>query len=284
MLSQSSEGTSSISPLTLPSRHDNELYYSALQLKQAIDHGPSFSSNWPPSSAELSFSNGEDCVPISLYNTLAIAIGATNDIPLATERVTVSDSRMHHRLISICQDIIYARFKGKTPTPKALALGLTLKHMTGSSHIVKLVSGLGHCCSYESVQRIETAMAIKQVQNEQQIPDGFGKCKLTVMVYDNIDFSEETLSGAGSTHHMNGIIFQDCKDSSTTFPAPEIETPTSTRSRAKSLATTPVVLEPYHVGPRKGAIVPDARLLNIYECSEFIEQVIDQMLFVLLFY
>ena len=94
-------------------------------------------------------------------------------------------------------------------------------------------------------------MSIKQVQNGKQISDGVGKCKLIVMVYDNIDFIEETLSSAGSTHHMNGIIFQDCKDSSTIFPAPEIETTASTWSRAKSLATTPVVLEPYHVGPQK---------------------------------
>ena len=112
-------------------------------------------------------------------------------------------------------------------------------------------------------------MAIKQVQNETQIPDGFGKCKLIVMVYDNIDFSEETLSSAGSSNHMNEIIFQDCKDLSTIFHSQEIETTTATQSRANSLGTTLVVPEPYHVGLQKGVIRSDAQFLNIHECSEF---------------
>ena len=74
MLSQSLEETLSISPLTPLSRHDNELDYSSLQLKQAIVYGHSFSSNWAPSSTKLSINNDEDCVLIDKALLRALSI------------------------------------------------------------------------------------------------------------------------------------------------------------------------------------------------------------------
>ena len=40
------------------------------------------------------------------------------------------------------------------------------------------------------------------------IPEGFANESFTVLVYDNIDRREETLSGANTTHRVNGIIIQ----------------------------------------------------------------------------
>ena len=88
-----------------------------------------------------------------------------------------------------------------------MALGITLKHRTGSSELIKVLSSLGHCVSYDTVARAETAIAIDKLQNPVSIPEGFSMGKLIVLVFDNIDFAEETLTGAGTTHQVNGIMF-----------------------------------------------------------------------------
>lgn len=79
--------------------------------------------------------------------------------------------------------------------------GIRLKRRTGSRGFI----GLLHCVSYDSVLRAETAIATNRVV----IPAGFSKGKLITLVFDNIDFIEETLHGAGTIHQMNGIMFQD---------------------------------------------------------------------------
>ena len=149
-------------------------------------------------------------IPPSLYNFMAVVIGGVADYDLPHD-----DSHYVHlmpsikcKVLSICQDIVYAQSKGTALTPKSAALGVAVRHLTGSRHISRLLSGLGHACSYDTIMRIETALAVQQLNSSKDIPANFTEKKITVMVYDNIDFCEETLSGAGSTHHTNGIRFR----------------------------------------------------------------------------
>ena len=39
-------------------------------------------------------------------------------------------------------------------------------------------------------------------------PDNLLKKNPTILIWDNIDFTEETLSGHGTSHHTNGILVQ----------------------------------------------------------------------------
>ncbi|KAG8181584.1 hypothetical protein JTE90_017333 [Oedothorax gibbosus] len=114
------------------------------------------------------------------------------------------------KILSIAQDIIYMSFKGRRQTSKHLALGLTIRHLTGSSQLIGLLNGLGHCVSHSTVLLHDTALALKQLNENALIPDGFQTETFTtiVSVWDNNDFCEETLSGSGTTHNKNGIILQ----------------------------------------------------------------------------
>ncbi|KAL7382446.1 hypothetical protein ABVT39_022502 [Epinephelus coioides] len=79
----------------------------------------------------------------------------------------------------------------------------------GSSRIVSLLNKLGHCVSWDTIMCLDTSLAqLTLVEGRDKIPKGFSKTAPTTLVWDNIDFGEETLSGCGTTHHTNGIMLQ----------------------------------------------------------------------------
>ena len=95
---------------------------------------------WPPSHSDLTIQKCMEFVPPALYNHIALITGnVEHDLieagSLSTKHCQVPDSA-NIKILSICQDIMYAHGKGTKPTPKALALGLTLRHLTGSKHIL----------------------------------------------------------------------------------------------------------------------------------------------------
>ena len=66
--------------------------------------------------------------------------------------------------------------------------------------------------SHPAVLSFDTALASQCLDNDVVIPEGIIPTKFTMMVWDNIDFLEETPTGAGSTHMANGIIIQQTRD------------------------------------------------------------------------
>ena len=69
-----------------------------------------------------------------------------------------------------------------------------------------LLSKFGSTASYPTIVRLETAMALKQ--RSQSVPAEFEDGQWTAVVWDNIDFNNETLTGGGSVHYVNGIMLQ----------------------------------------------------------------------------
>ena len=49
--------------------------------------------------------------------------------------------------------------KGGRQTPKSLCIGVTFRHLTGSSQIVSLLNRLGHCASWDTVVSLDTSLA-----------------------------------------------------------------------------------------------------------------------------
>lgn len=139
---------------------------------------------------------------------MALLVGASNDPVPLYEYAPVAKQETMDKIMSLCQDIVYLQSGGKCQTPKSLSLGLTLRHLTGSSDVGNLLHRFGHCSSYDTVTRYETGLATKLIQQSDRLPIGFERGKPTIFVYDNIDRAEETLSGAGTTHHTNGIMIQ----------------------------------------------------------------------------
>lgn len=99
------------------------------------------------------------------------------------------------KIISLAQDIITLASQGRKLMPKHLALGMTLRHLTGSAKLQQLINSFGHCVSHSVTLEHDTALATKQLQRKSDVPLGFRRNVFTTLVWDNNDFGEETLSG-----------------------------------------------------------------------------------------
>ena len=78
--------------------------------------------------------------------------------------------------------------------------------------MLTILHGLGHTVSSSTVPKHDTALAIASIQDqvdEIKIPRNINPSAFTMMVWDNNDFSEESLSGEGRTHVANDIILQN---------------------------------------------------------------------------
>ncbi|KAJ8021222.1 hypothetical protein HOLleu_38358 [Holothuria leucospilota] len=113
------------------------------------------------------------------------------------------------KIASIGQDILNLSFKGRKCIPKHTSLAMAVRHLTGSAQLIGILNGLGHCVSNFSVLEHDTALAELQLERgEQYLPPIIKRNVHSILVWDNNDFREETLSGKGSTHNTNGIIIQ----------------------------------------------------------------------------
>ncbi len=72
----------------------------------------------------------------------------------------------------------------------------------------KTVYCWGHCVSHTVVLEHDTALAALQLERKENVPEGFRNEVPATLIWDNNDFGEETLSGAGTTHNTNGIVIQ----------------------------------------------------------------------------
>jgi len=94
-------------------------------------------------------------------------------------------------------------------TPKHVLLAYVVKTLTGNVEVIRTLNRLGHCCSYTRLEEIDTALCVEKVsRGDGGIPKGIHPGVPTVLAFDNIDRREETLSGEGTTHRINGIVMQ----------------------------------------------------------------------------
>ena len=202
---------------------------------------------WLPTSENLNVTEAQTVVPLALYNLVRWIIGASEE-PTLDNFVNIADD-LHLKVLSVCQDIVYLASKGRKQTPKSLTLGLTVRHLTGSSRLVSLLNKLGHCASWDTVLSLDTSLAqLTVVEGGDKIPKGFSKRAPTTLVWDNIDFGEETLSGRGTTHHTNGIMLQS-------FAIEPMSTATRQplRKGVSSFKAPPKMpIAPYHQSKRHG--------------------------------
>ena len=64
------------------------------------------------------------------------------------------------KIVSIAQDLIYAESNGKKQTHKALALRMAVRQITWSVRLLRILHGLAHTASTDTVYRHDTALAI----------------------------------------------------------------------------------------------------------------------------
>ena len=107
--------------------------------------------------------SAQELIPLQLLNFLAWITGSAdvvefdNFVETGPAEVTICCSG-HYIYI-----YIYISTKGWKTMPKHVALGLTMRHIAGSSIIIGLLNGLGHSVSHSGVLEHDTALVNKQL-------------------------------------------------------------------------------------------------------------------------
>ena len=57
------------------------------------------------------------------------------------------------------QDIVQCSTHGRFKPPKHASLSMSVRHLTGSKQLIKILKRMGHCCSYDETEVIDTSLA-----------------------------------------------------------------------------------------------------------------------------
>ncbi|KAK3764230.1 hypothetical protein RRG08_045716 [Elysia crispata] len=95
--------------------------------------------------------------------------------------------------------------------PKHILLGVSVRHLTGSSQLIHILNRFGHTISYSAILEIETAICDNITDNDHLFPRQIRTDNnlVTHFCWDNFDLAEETLTGADTTHTTHGIVIQE---------------------------------------------------------------------------
>ena len=159
------------------------------EIKEMKDEMP-----WPPQPSDLNPENFN--MPKKLGQFLATLITGQED----EEKMNSRSARLR---LSIAQDIVYIVTEGRVKTPKSVLLPSNIKQLTNNTEIINTVHLLGHGVSNSilSEMHTENTYHIQDQQLENVIlPLHSQRETFTIYVADNINMTEETLSG-------NHIIF-----------------------------------------------------------------------------
>lgn len=123
------------------------------------------------------------------------------------------------RVSKICDDLIFNITNGDVKPSSNICLGLVTKSITSSKKIVEILNRMGHCCSYSTIEEIETELAYKCAAEQRLLPFGLKDKKsqlCTHVAFDNFDRYVETSTGKETLHDTVGIVYQNkCIESST---------------------------------------------------------------------
>ena len=176
-----------------------------------------------------------------------------------SSHLTVTSPYHKRRILSVAQDIIFCATNGRVKPPKYLSLPVTVHHLTGSTQLVQLLNRFGHVISVSQLQRLETAIADEQLSRYSQLPSNIVANVPAVFCWDNNnDIVEETHTGAGTTHCTNGIVIQRLSHN-VAMPLPKAPSKTS---RKRTLRPSPVELDHYSAGRRKGPTPTEVYILR----------------------
>ena len=168
---------------------------------------------WPPHPDELDeqYVSTPDLLQIFLTTLLTGHKGSK-----------ATTTRTQKLVWSFSQDLMYGVTMGQMKTSKHILLPWAVKTLTGNVEIIKILNRLGHGVSYSTLEEIDTALCLQKWDQQSGLgvllPTQTHVGVPTVLAYDNIDRQEETLSGAGTSHRVSGIIIQP--QVSTVLPHP----------------------------------------------------------------
>ena len=161
--------------------------------------------------------------------------------------------KISNAIMSIGQDLVYAVSNGRQVPPKHILITAAVKTLTGNVELIQFLNRFGHCISYTKYEEIDTALCLQKLslspENGVPLPSTIMAGVYTSLGWDNIDRLEETLSGGGTSHRVNGIAVQPLVHGPQ-LPPPQV--PEVQRSRQQSIPLQEDALPEYNAGACKG--------------------------------
>ena len=111
---------------------------------------------------------------------------------------------------SFAQDLMFGESRGKIKPPKQILLPFAVKTLTNNVVLIQMLNRCGHVIFYSQLEEINTALCLQKMASTGEIPlpDNIQPHVSTTLAWDNIERLEETLSGEGTSHRVNGIAVQ----------------------------------------------------------------------------
>ena len=179
---------------------------------------------------------------------------------------------------SFGQDIVFCVTNGAIKTPKSVLFPSVVKGICNNTEVLKLINKYGHGISYELIDEIETESALKVISDQKEnrvvIPVDLEEMERSssvgIMIADNNDNLEYTLSGSGTSHRVNSILVterklgQDEEQNGKALDKPCTYTPKCKRSLQSDVVTR-VIPEYYggkHTGPGELAHIQNLGVPN----------------------
>jgi hypothetical protein len=149
-----------------------DFYFVALALRENIqEHCSSWYKNWPPLASDITGDSVRKVVSPLLFNFMAWVLGYSDE-PQESSYVDMYEENSV-KVFSICQDVVYNGRKGKTQTPKSLALAMAVRQISGCSNLIRILNGLGHCVSLSSTMAYDSAIAQLVIETSDIVPREF---------------------------------------------------------------------------------------------------------------
>lgn len=123
-----------------------------------------------------------------------------------------SCSRVQRLMSSFAQDLVYTVSCGNQKPPKHILLPYAVKSLTSNVELIQILNRCGHGISYSQFEEIDTALCLQIMATESHcqipLPENVHPHVQTMLAWDNTDRLEETLSGDGTSHRVNGTAVQ----------------------------------------------------------------------------
>ena len=239
------------SKVNKPETDSNTLSTTALQIRQHIKQ-MKVDETWPPDLENMNYE-----IPQSLQLFILALLTGEQSCSEPSERI--------RRLCnSISSDMVYAVTNGKIKAQKHILLPFAVKSLTGNVELIQILNRLGHSVSYSQIEEIDTALCLKKLSIDSLIalPYSIHPNMFTTLAWDNIDRLEETLSGSGTSHRVNGIAIQAQFIGPEKLDASSNDRKTKQRTIMPYQPTVPIYNTGSRVGPDQVTVVDDPDVFN----------------------
>ncbi|KAK3751112.1 hypothetical protein QZH41_016239, partial [Actinostola sp. cb2023] len=177
----------------------------ALDLRDAIRSNES-EFNWPPQPSQLTQDN------INLPDKVRIFLSTLLTGSCTESQEEPNPLKVQRLVNSFGQDMVFGVTAGRQKTPKHILLPYAVKSLTNNVELIQILNRCGHGVAYSQIEELNTALCLQKMamtpENAVPLPGNIKPYNNTSLAWDNIDRMEETLSGGGTSHRVNGIAIQ----------------------------------------------------------------------------